>query len=71
MVSIYSCARNNNELEEIFQELSAFVSGLMDKRNSVFEVRNENTDEVVGALRAGMTIEDRDSYIRIFFFCIH
>ncbi|EJW5750885.1 T3SS effector caspase inhibitor NleF [Escherichia coli] len=68
MVSIYSCARNNNELEEIFQELSAFVSGLMDKRNSVFEVRNENTDEVVGALRAGMTIEDRDSYIRDLFF---
>lgn len=39
----------------------------MDKRNSVFEVRNENTDEVVGALRAGMTIEDRDSYIRDLF----
>ena len=40
----------------------------MDKRNSVFEVRNENTDEVVGALREGMTIDDRDGYIRELFF---
>ncbi|EHX9740541.1 T3SS effector caspase inhibitor NleF [Escherichia coli] len=68
MISIYSNARNSNELEEIYQELSAFVSGLMDKRNSVFEVRNQNTDEVVGALREGMTIDDRDGYIRELFF---
>ncbi|HBN1812450.1 TPA: T3SS effector caspase inhibitor NleF [Escherichia coli] len=68
MVSMYSCTRNNDEREGIYQELSAFVSELMDKRNSVFEVKNENTDEVVGALRVGMTIEDRDSYVRDLFF---
>ncbi|HAT8012410.1 NleF caspase inhibitor [Citrobacter rodentium] len=68
MFAIYSCARNNDERENIYPELRDFVSSLMDKRNNVFEVINEDTDEVTGALRAGMTIEDRDSYIRDLFF---
>ncbi|EHW92429.1 hypothetical protein ECDEC11A_2279 [Escherichia coli DEC11A] len=33
-------------------------------------MRNENTDEVVGALREGMTIDDRDGYIRELFFSV-
>lgn len=68
MFTAYSSARNNDERDDIYPELSDFVNSLMNKRKNVFEVINEGTDEVRGALREGMTIEDRDGYIRELFF---
>ncbi|EHR8837577.1 type III effector [Shigella flexneri] len=68
MFAAYSNARNNDERDDIYPELRDFISGLMDKRESVFEVLNVGTDEVKGVLREGMTTEDRDEYIRGLFF---
>ncbi|EFA4879965.1 type III effector [Escherichia coli] len=69
MFAVYTSATNTKEREEwLYPELGGFVNNLMEKRNSVFELKNENTDDVKGALRKGMTTDDRDDYVRDLFF---
>ena len=69
MFAAYASARNTKEREEwLYPELEKLLNNLMEKRASVFEVKNENTDDVKGTLREGMTTDDRDDYIRDLFF---
>ncbi|AUT30022.1 NleF caspase inhibitor [Escherichia marmotae] len=68
MFAVYASATNTKEREEwLYPEVDGLINNLMEKRASVFEVKNENTDDVKGALRKGMTTDDRDDYIRDLF----
>lgn len=64
MVTAYSCATNTSEREDLYPPIKDLVDALMTKRAEVFEVQNEGTDNVKGALREGKTTDDRDRYVR-------
>ncbi|WP_272946764.1 NleF caspase inhibitor, partial [Escherichia albertii] len=59
-----SCATNTSEREDLYPPIKDLVDALMAQRAEVFEVQNEGTDNVKGALREGKTTDDRDCYVR-------
>lgn len=66
-----SCATSTREREDLYPPIKDLVDALMAQRAEVFEVQNEGTDNVKGALR-----EERHLRIEIItssdcYSCIH
>ncbi|WP_369411683.1 NleF caspase inhibitor [Pectobacterium brasiliense] len=63
MVDRYANSSNKASREEIADDIKKFTGDLIDTRNNVFELVNENTAHVYGKLRGDKNENDRGFYI--------